>query len=274
MTLSRVHTYAALDEITAAQLNAIQDAYIAIAQGLNGTLSSRPILHCDNGTRLDVYPLQGLWIGDAAYSSAGQIQTSLTGLLTAGHWHYVYAKIVSSAIAIEISAADAGPSFEGGYVWKDNAGTPDKTRRYLGCLRAIDANTAYPFRATGGEYVWRRAAASLTTDSFELATTSTGSATSWEDVDCSKFVPPHAELIALDVEFKGRSGNDDLLELCTKSDNAQAWRMTARSAASPNVAKGFARIPVAGAPLGIRYQVGNASDQARFFANGFREAVG
>lgn len=252
----------------------LEDAFQAAADhskyirdGLAGFVAHRVGLYSTNGVAVFVQPLR-LFLNGEFYTSAVLNTGSLSGL-TANTWYYVYAYVTGGALALEYSTT--APNAAGNYAFKDSAGSPDTSHRYLGCFRARTTTHCYPFRASGGRYVWRRSADGLTTDSYEFTLPSSGAATSWADVDVSGFFPPHASLLLFDAEFKSRSANDDVAELCSKGDAAQAWRMTTRSAAGTNVAKAHGEIVPAGVPLGVSYQVSHASDALRLFAVGFEE---
>jgi hypothetical protein len=178
-----------------------QSAYIR--DGLTGLLLPRPAVFC-TGPTLVWTGAKKLWLGRQVYSSTGITQTLTSlfgGTLTANTWYYVYAYINTGVIALEISTTAP--------VLGLSKGT-DATRRFLTCFRARTVTNAYPFNVLNGHYSYLRGYDSLGIDDYKVLNAGHSTAVSpYASVDVSAFVPPHALLYRVQLEFYGRNATDD-----------------------------------------------------------------
>jgi len=256
----------------------IEDAFQAAADhslytrtGLGGQLACRLDVRCDDGTFVAVQPVSSLWIDGKVYSRAGTMLTSGTfSGLTPGARTYLYAYVSAGALSATLEKSSTAPCQNAGYLFKDNgSGSPDLTKRYVGCFVAYDATHAYPFRAINGRVLYRRAAAGLTISDFALDLDG-GTHVAWQSVDCTKFIPPHATHGLIDVEYTPPTGSVVTAEICTKGDGGVAWRATARGVSAGDKRMHQVELPLAGVPLGFDYQVGSGGTVAAFVA-GYQE---
>lgn len=122
--------------------------------------------------------------------------------LDADKTYYVYAKVTSSAIALEVSA-DAP---EAGLIWKSGA---VGTHRYLFCFHTSSAGVPLPMQMSRGRYLYRFSAVATT----ELRALTNNAAVAATDVILARagtagreLVPAHARIVHLISEVTG-SGN-------------------------------------------------------------------
>lgn len=100
--------------------------------------------------------------------------------------YYVYAKVTSSALAIEISATAP----DSGNIWKSGA---TGTHRYLFSFVTDSVGVAVPMRRTRGRTLYSVS----TIGASALAALSNGTATSFTNVDCSALVPANARVATI-----------------------------------------------------------------------------
>lgn len=100
--------------------------------------------------------------------------------------YYVYAKVTSSALAIEISATAP----DSGNIWKSGA---TGTHRYLFSFVTDSSGVAVPMRRTRGRTLYSVS----TIGASALAALSNGTATSFTNVDCSALVPANARVATI-----------------------------------------------------------------------------
>ncbi len=119
-------------------------------------------------------------------------QTSVEGgggdLTAAAAWWYVYLYSASGTLAYEISTT--APTAD--LTWKTGS---VGEKRYVGCFRTTAAGVPIAVRAQGRRYFYRVTDLGAT----DTQVLNAGGATSYTDVDCSAFVPPHARMIELDA---------------------------------------------------------------------------
>ncbi len=126
-----------------------------------------------------------------AYSLATETELTsaanfASGTLANSTPYYVYAKVTSSALAIEISATAP----DSGNVWKSGA---TGTHRYLFSFVTDSLGVAVPMRRTLGRTLYSMS----TIGASALVALSNGTATSFTNVDCSALVPANARVATI-----------------------------------------------------------------------------
>lgn len=102
-------------------------------------------LWSENGTQFEVY---------GAGSLARGLSSTVTPVIVADTWYYVYWYMVSTTVTLDVSTTP--PDASSGYAYKQG----DATRRYLGCFRTYDnAGTPniVPFRSDRGQFMYEEA---------------------------------------------------------------------------------------------------------------------
>ena len=127
----------------------------------------------------------------SAYSLATETELTsaanfASGTLANSTPYYVYAKVTSSALAIEISATAP----DSGNVWKSGA---TGTHRYLFSFVTDSWGVAVPMRRTLGRTLYSMS----TIGASALVALSNGTATSFTNVDCSALVPANARVATI-----------------------------------------------------------------------------
>lgn len=123
-----------------------------------------------------------------AFSLAAETQLTVAShaggvALSANTWYYVYAKVTSSALALEISS-DA-PGSDG--IWKNGA---TGTHRYLFCFRTGTGTTVLPMTMRRGIYRYDYSE----TAALSVLNITSAVPTSFTNIDCSALIPPRATL--------------------------------------------------------------------------------
>lgn len=153
----------------------------------------------NTGVYVPMIEALNLLSGASRYAERLSGETQLT---TAGHfgggtlanstWYYVYAKISASALALEIST-DAP---EAGLVWKSGAGG---THRYIGCFRTDSSGVPIPMQMVRGRYFYDLSEISAV--NLQVLNITSTVPTSFTNVDCSAFIPPHANVGHFRIEM-------------------------------------------------------------------------
>lgn len=112
--------------------------------------------------------------------------------LTADTWYYVYAKVTSSALALEISS-DA-PGSDG--IWKNGA---VGTHRYLFCFRTGTGTTVLPMTMRRG--IYRYDLSEISAPVLQVLAITSAVPTSFTNIDCTARIPPRATLGHFRVEM-------------------------------------------------------------------------
>lgn len=123
-----------------------------------------------------------------AFSLASETQLTVAAhaggvALTADTWYYVYAKVTSAELALEISS-DA-PGTDG--IWKSGA---VGTHRYLFCFRTGTSTSVLPMTMRRGIYRYDYSE----TAALSVLNITTAVPTSYTNIDCSALIPPRATL--------------------------------------------------------------------------------
>ena len=126
-----------------------------------------------------------------AYSLATETELTsaanfASGTLANSTPYYVYAKVTSSALAIEVSATAP----DSGSIWKSGA---TGTHRYLFSFVTDSSGVAVPMRRTRGRTLYSMSTIGAST----LIALSNGTATSFTNVDCSTLVPANARVATI-----------------------------------------------------------------------------
>jgi hypothetical protein len=100
--------------------------------------------------------------------------------------YYVYAKVTTSALAIEVSATAP----DAGNIWKSGA---TGTHRYLFSFVTDSSGAPVPMRRTRGRTLYSLSTIGVST----LVALSNGTATSFTNVDCSALVPANARVATI-----------------------------------------------------------------------------
>lgn len=101
--------------------------------------------------------------------------------------YYVYAKVTTAALAIEVSATAP----DAGNIWKNSA---TGTHRYLFSFVTDSSGAPVPMRRTAsGRYLYNISAIGIAT----VIALSNGTATSFTNVDCSALVPANARVATI-----------------------------------------------------------------------------
>lgn len=103
--------------------------------------------------------------------------------LSSDTWYYVYAKVTSSALALEISS-DA-PGTDG--IWKNGA---VGTHRYLFCFRTGTSTSVLPMTMRRGIYRYDYSE----TAALSVLNITSAVPTSFTNIDCTALIPPRATL--------------------------------------------------------------------------------
>lgn len=201
----RVTTYNPLDEIFAADLNAIQDRAAEVAW-LNGYMRGGKRLRSNPTTNDSVYVsrILALVLGNKVFSTVAETQVTYAKAESPGWngstgngWWYLYA--FNNAGTLDYVFSQTAP--DDALMFK--SGTT--THRYLGCVYTLSANTIFDFVAVNGVYRWSaKQPVSPSTLSSNTAATITAS---------GRCAPPHArelQCVAL-VQNSGTGAEDDLI---------------------------------------------------------------
>lgn len=200
--MDRVQTYAALQQILATELNAIQDNAAPVS-GVNGLILSTFAVYCTNGTDLIISAIDALTLGGSVGSNTS-IATFTPGGLASNTFYYVYAHVSSGAIAYETSttAPDTARIFKGG----------DTSRRYVCTIHTYSGSTSIrQFTFLRGHYQFRFSAmtAAEVTGIFVPVSAATSTGAAYTDIDLSAIVPTFAQFMDVCVSLTdGTSGND------------------------------------------------------------------
>jgi hypothetical protein len=257
----QLQTFAALQKITSAFLNAFQDAAAPVSS-LNGYLRGGDIRVQGSG-QVVAAPISALILGNTyADSNGSELTISPTGL-TPSVWYYVYAHRTGAGspnIGLEVSttAPDLALVFK----------TGDVTRRYLGCFPTTSGGgTPYTLRACRGRYLY----ADMTEAS--LAALSSGAATTYASVDLSAWVPPHAVATILHAELHNDTAGAQFAQLRPDGSSVDEYTVNA-----PAGDYAYADLEIVSAWEGntssIEYQVSNAgadTPNLSLFVRGFTE---
>lgn len=176
---------------------------------LNMIASPRELYIPGDGT-VRIPPTGAILLEQASGGSillARTTEKSITpGALASNTWHYVYAYNNSGSLDFEISTTAPNAL--------RTTSSSDSTRRYIGCFPTNGSGQPIPLRMVGGHYVYRQSAAAA--DATRVANNLTS--TSFADISCAAFVPPHARLAKLRVRFYVDSAGVSGYELRTKGD--------------------------------------------------------
>ena len=187
--MDRVHSYAALDEIHAVDLDAIQDNAFGLAQASGGFVGSHPYLFNDGSDLLVVGPFGKLPIGTAApISQSSSVPVAMSGL-SSSTWYYLYVRNVSGSPAYDYdtNGPDSTLTFKSG----------DATRVYIGCFLALTSTTCSAFRMKHRRYWYRNYTSGHQLMSGSAPTSVTTMAASQIAVNA----PPHCRHIELESDF-------------------------------------------------------------------------
>jgi hypothetical protein len=237
-----------------------RDAYLLDA--LEDHVATRRVFYTD-GAGVLVEPLRRLTLGGVVYNSTALLTLGGFSGMTPFQLQYFYVHGVAGVLALERSTT--APAFIGGYAYK----TGDATRRYVGCAPARTATHLFPLRMVNGRATFHRGTDGLTQADFNVLA-GTGHDTGYTSVDLTKWVPPHAVTIRLQVEFEARTTNVDSVFIQNSGDANAHFTFGAQA-----VAAGDKRVcPVdvinTGTP-GCFYKVSHASDDAQLYADGWDE---
>jgi len=135
----------------------------------------------------------GVWVeGIATITLAGATLEAPTtavevvgGALSPNLWYYVYAS--DGGAGLRYARSTTPPDAR--QVWM----TGSTIQRYIGCFRTNGSSVPIPFGMQHGRYVYRLS--DLAGGATQVVTG--GTSTTYADVDCSPFVPPHARVAEL-----------------------------------------------------------------------------
>lgn len=146
-----------------------------------------------------------------AYAGGTITQTKVEGgggtLGASAKWWYVYA-FVNGSGQLDFEVSDTAPNAS------RTLKSGDNTRRYLGCFVTDSSGAPIPARASRGRYTYQFSATSGAT----LRVLNSGTATSWADVACSAWVPPHARVAQFKLDYA--AGGTPVAEVRTKGDTS------------------------------------------------------
>lgn len=182
-------------KVTAAFLNAIQKLHNAVFAPVYHT---RPSIYVEstNGTQVAVYAasltVKDSVTGEHVYIE--QVGRTVSTTWPTSAWRYLYLVSTNGVASVEVSStapatAIASPLFKNG----------DETRRYLCSVRCDPGGSVVKFTMIDGRYLYF---------DTNLLLTDTGTA-SWETLDMSLFVPPHARRANLRVRVTNGAGSPD-----------------------------------------------------------------
>lgn len=246
--MDRVTTYAALDEVASADLNAIQDNALGIAQ-VTGRWVTRPTLRSTGNGDVVVGATAGLILGTSTVLPAKGETTVSGGTLSVNAWHYVYAYNSSGAIAYEVSTTVPDSHL------RHKAG--DTTRAYVGCARSANSTSAFmPFVMHGGRYVYQLSALASWPARWGNGT-DTGA---WVDQSLAYGVPPTSRLADLHLfASNSQTGYIVAIGLRTTGDTADSRILSARAVASGTVLEVEVTLPwVLTSSQHVEYRVYNS----------------
>ena len=220
----------------------------------------RPYLGCQDGSILLLGPTDPYVFGDGtritrSTATSFQAATYLEGggSLANSTWYYLYVRVFNNAVNYEVSTTepDAALHYKSG----------DTSRCYAGPFRTDGSGSILPFHSVGGD--WRY---------VENATVvlSSGSATSWTDVDCSAYVPPTARMGHFSALMGNAASTNRFAYLRPKGTSVTYGRQLAGPGTSGiNSSDSFSY----GLPstLTLQYKVDNASLSVTLAMDGFTE---
>jgi hypothetical protein len=197
--LSDVLTFTALES---APLETV--ALAQVTDSLSGLMvPEKPDLTVEDfgsGVQVAVAPITRLILANIAYADTGGETITPSGL-SANTWYYLYAYASGSALAYTLSTAP-----DGGRVWR-SGGT---THRFLGSVRAGSGGTPVVARKVGDVVLYQRSLLGATALDVYTCTANT-----WDTVDLSAFVPPHARQVLVEIEVQASATNNAGAELRT-----------------------------------------------------------
>ncbi len=126
-------------------------------------------------------------------------------------WYYVYAYNNAGALDFEISTSVPNAS-------RTTKGSSNQ-RRYIGCFRTDGAGAPLPFRASRGQYVYRRSsfAPPGPLKVLDASVVPVG----FTNLSLAALVPPHSRLVTLDADVFGGTGSA-FINLRTNGDTADS----------------------------------------------------
>ncbi len=217
--MDAVHTYAAGDEVASADLNNIQAQAASLYQVAWGWRGRRPTLVCD-GANVTVGAHGGAIVGTsqstaALLPAAGSTNVTL-GTPANNTWYYVYAynSGTYAAPAITYEKSTTAPDTTRSYK------TGAATHIYVGCFRTDGAGAPFAYHMVDGHYVYRWSVETLAA-AWLLLLSGTETGPTYEDVDCSGFVPPTARIADIRFDMDGSSYGEKV-SLRTTNDTSGA----------------------------------------------------
>lgn len=183
--------------------------------------------------------------------------TAVTGTgLTNNKWYFLYGYVDTGVIKLELTTTvpDTARVFKSG----------DTSRVYLGSARSDGAGALFPFRAVRRASRYRVSA----TSSGNLQMLSSGSATTFTDVDLSTRVPPTARYVSLRaILVTGAVADDGYIR--TKGDTTQQELVFGANIANWVFQREF-EIETDSAQF-VQYKVGDAGSDLDLYVVGYRE---
>ena len=183
-------------KVTAAFLNALQTIHNATFAPV---YHRRPSIYVrsTNGSQVLVFAAS-LTVKDSVtseYVYIEQIGRTVSTTWPTSTWRYLYLVSASGVASVEISSTGPTNPFFASPLFKDG----DETRRYLCAVRCDPGGNVVKFTMIDGRYLYF---------DTNLLLSDTGSA-SWETLDMSLFVPPHARRALLRVRIDNSAASPD-----------------------------------------------------------------
>jgi hypothetical protein len=202
--MQRAHTYVALDQILAADLNADQDNAAPVAPLTGWRLGGE--LRAPGDGNIYIAPRRVILNANGVDTLVQTTETTWTPTTSASTWYYMYSTISGTTETLEqtTAAPDAALIYRNGV----------PSRRYLGCFRTTGANVILPFRTARGRCIYRWSKLALS--NFTAVNAQTQAAYTTQSL--AAFVPPHARIVQLELLLNART-NASAMAVRTNGDS-------------------------------------------------------
>lgn len=195
--MERVNSFSVGEILTSADMNAIEDNTIGIAQ-CPYLITGARYIDCSDGATLKIGGVMGVVLpgfpNDNLNSSGVEISYGPGGLSASTHY-YLYATKTAGVLAV--SHTTTAPD--------SNLITIGADKRYLGSFRTKSDASIYDFHMANGRYLFRSSKYSSALSLF-LAN-GAGTSVTYALADLRPWIPPHCRLAILALGLTSNSSN-------------------------------------------------------------------